>query len=261
MFNNLLVLPKSGITARRRRRLVPIYGKEFTKPFGYKFAPFYHNWTYSFSPESILKMIERRGLGAVKDAFQGVLLDEKYMKAYKLPFTPKKDPLSGILDLGEGMTVDAVFNQIANNPHDYDKEFVENILPRLDAGMKQMSILGSIQFLAILLILGANLGFNTKFLYYIVANILTTEATSYAYQKGFDAEVSGNSIFGYTNYTMCFNLWWKKGFSSSIPLTIATFLGVMEFVGQFFVPAASKILHGWGILIGMLWYYYGYKLK
>ena len=190
-------------------------------------------------------------------------MDEKVMKMFKLPFTPKKDPLAGLLQLGEGMTVEAVRNQLANDPHDYDKEFVENILPRLDAGLKQMSAFGSFQFLLILLILGANLGFNTKFFYYIVSNILTTEATSYVWQNAIaDAEVSGNSIFGYTNYTMCFNLWWKKGFSkSSWPLTIATFLGVMDFVAQFFVPAASKILHAWGIVLGQLWYTYGYGLK
>ena len=264
MFNNLLVLPKSGITARRRRRLVPIYGKEFTKPFGYKFAPFYHNWTYSFSPESILKMIEKQGLGGVKDLFQGVLMDESMMKTFKLPFTPKKDPFAGILGEGQEITTEAVMANIVANlgAPGQDQEFVENILPRLDAGMKQMSILGSIQFLVILLILGANLGFNTKFLYYIVANILTTEATSYAYQKGLDVEVSGNSIFGYTNYTMCFLLWYKGGFwKSSWALNLATLMAGCDFITQFFVPAASKILHGWGILIGTVWYYYGYKLK
>ena len=260
MFNNLLVLPKSGVSVRRRR-LVQIYGKEFPKPLGYVFAPIYHNWTYAFSPESILKMIEIQGAGNVKDSFKGVLMEEPTMKMFKLPFTPKKDPFAGLL--GENMTAEAVRNQIvAQGAHDYDKEFVENILPRLDAGLKQMSAWGSIQFLLILLILGANLGFNTKFFYYIISNILTTEATSYVWQNAIaDAEVSGNSIFGYTNYTMCFNLWWKKGFSSSIPLTFATFMGLMEFVAQFFVPAASKILHGWGIVIGFLWYYYGYGLK
>ena len=261
MFNNLLVLPKSGVTARRRRRLVPIYGKEFSKPLGYKFAPLYHNWTYSFSPESILKMIEVLGQGMAKDSFEGVLLDERLMKYFKIPFTPKKDPFAGLMV--ENMTAEEVLNTIARAPApDYDKEFLENILPRLDAGLKQISVFGTIQFLLILLILGANLGFNTKFFYYIVSNILTTEATSYVWQNAIaDAEVSGNSIFGYTNYTMCFNLWSKKGLSSSYALTLVTFLGVMDFVGQFFVPAASKILHAWGIVIGMLWYKYGYGLK
>ena len=163
MFNNLLVLPKSGVSVRRRR-LVPIYGKEFSKPLGYVFAPIYHNWTYAFSPESILKMLEKLGQGGVKDSFQGVLMDEKVMKMFKLPFTPKKDPFTGLL--GENMTAEAVRNQlVAQGAHDYDKEFVENILPRLDAGLKQMSAWGSIQFLLILLILGANLGFNKKFFY------------------------------------------------------------------------------------------------
>ena len=260
MFNNLLVLPKSGVSVRRRR-LVPIYGKEFSKPLGYVFAPIYHNWTYAFTPESILKMLEKLGQGGVKDSFRGVLMEEKAMKAYKIPFTPAKDPFANLM--GENTTVEEVINQMANNAHDYDKEFVENILPRLDGGLKQMSIFGSIQFLLILLILGANLGFNTKFFYYIVSNILTTEATSYVWQKSIeDSEISGNSIFGYTNYTMCFNLWWKKGFSkSSWALTFATFLGFTEFIAQFFVPAASKILHAWGIVIGMLWYTYGYGLK
>ena len=261
MFNNLLVLPKSGVSVRRRRRLVPIYGKEFSKPLGYVFAPIYHNWTYAFSPEAILKQIEKLGMGATKDSFQGVLMDPAVMKMFKLPFTPEKDR-GGILGMTEKLTVDEVRQQLMANPVDYEKEFVENILPRLDAGMKQMSAFGTFQFLLILLILGANLGFNTKFFYYIVANILTTEATSYAVQNGIaDAEVSGNSIFGYTNYTMCFNLWWKKGFSSNIPLTIVTLMGLMDFVGQFFVPAASKILHAWGIVIGQLWYTYGYGLK
>ena len=261
MFNNLLYLPKSGVTVRRRRRrLVPIYGKEFSKPLGFVFAPIYHNWTYAFTPESILKMMEIQGAGNVKDSFKGILMDEAAMKMFKLPFTPTKDPFAGLM--GENMTAERVLAQLHGQlgATDYEKVFVENILPRLDGGLKQMSAFGTFTFLLILLILGANLGFNTKFFYYIVSNILTTEATSYVWQNAIaDAEVSGNSIFGYTNYTMCFNLWWKKGFSkSSIPLTIATFLGVADFLAQFFVPAASKILHAWGIVIGMLWYKYGY---
>ena len=226
MWNNLIVLPKSGV--RARRRLAPIYGKEFSKPFGYEFKPIYHNWTYSMSPEAILKMIAISDQGGTKDYLQGILTDEKAMK---LPLTHY-----GV---------------------DYDKEFVENILPRLDAGLKEMSIFGSIQFLAILLVLGANLGFNTKFFYYIVSNILTTEATSYVLPLDF----SGNSIFGYTNFTMCSFLWWKKGFAkSSWLLTIATLTGLIDFGLQFSIPAASKILHAWGILVGIMWAKYGYGL-
>ena len=261
MFNNLLVLPKSGVTVRRRR-LVQIYGKEFSKPLGYVFAPIYHNWTYAFSPESILKMMEIQGAGNVKDSFKGILMDEAAMKMFKLPFTPTKDPFAGLM--GENMTAERVLAQLHGQlgATDYEKVFVENILPRLDGGLKQMSAFGTFTFLLILLILGANLGFNTKFFYYIVSNILTTEATSYVWQDLFGGEVSGNSIFGYTNYTMCFNLWWKKGFSkSSWALNFATLLGLFEFVAQFTVPAASKILHAWGIVIGMLWYKYGYGLK
>ena len=238
MWNNLIVFPKSGV--RARRRLAPIYGKEFSKPFGYEFKPIYHNWTYSMSPEGILKMIAILDQGGAKDYLQGGLMDEKAMKLFKFPFTPQQGSRVGV---------------------DYDKEFVENILPRLDAGLKEMSILGSIQFLAILLVLGANLGFNTKFFYYIVSNILTTEATSYVWQNSLDSEVSGNSIFGYTNYTMCSFLWWKKGFAkSSWLLTIATLTGLIDFGLQFSIPAASKILHAWGILVGIMWAKYGYGL-
>ena len=259
MFNNLLVLPKSGVSVRRRR-LVQIYGKEFSKPLGYVFAPIYHNWTYSFSPESILQKIQLHGAGNVKDSFKGVLMEEYAMKMFKLPFTPTKDPF-GLENMTPEMVLAHGLHGTLGVPN-YEKEFLENIMPRLDAGLKQMSIYGSIMFLLILLILGANLGFNTKFFYYIVSNILTTEATSYIVENIRGVGVCGNSIFGYTNYTMCFNLWWKKGFSkSSWPLTFATFVGFTEFVAQFFVPAASKILHAWGIVIGQLWYTYGYGLK
>ena len=144
-----------------------------------------------------------------------------------------------------------------------EKDFVENLLPRLDAGLKyKASLIGTIQFLVMLFILGANLGFNSKFLYYVIANIATTEVGSYLVQEGRDFEVSGNSIFGYTNYAMCVLIWWRQGWArSSWPLTICAALAVADSAAQFLVPAASKILHLLGAAVGVLWYYFGYGFK
>ena len=258
MLNNLLVLPRSGVTVRRRRRLAPILGREYPKPLGYVFAPIYHNWTYAFTPEAIQKFIDKFGLGETNDMFEGLLMEEKLMDYFGLKFAQKVDPFAvdphALLEIGR--TVD---QQMTVNVHG---NFKRNVLPRLDAGMKQASLLGSIQFLIILLILGANVGFNSKFVSYIIANILTTEATSYVIHEYSESEVSGNSIFGYTNYTMCFLLFSRQGFrKSSWALTLVTFMAVMDFISQFTVPAASKPLHGLGILVGWLWYYYGYGFK
>ena len=261
MFNNyLLILPKSGITARRRaprRRLVPFYGTEFSKPIGLTFAPIRHNWCYAFSPEVILKLLNESGQGAVRDTFNAVLMDENMMKAFKLPFTKKADPFANMFGDYE-TTLKAIETQVQVGAQ--DKDFVENFMPRLDAGLKMQSYFGSFQFLLLLLILGLNLGFNTKFFFYIISNILTTEAVSYGCSK-VEFEVTGNSIFGYTNHMMNFMLFMKKGRASNWGLYIAVALAFLDFVTQFFVPAASKTLHFFGIGVGWLWAKYGYGLR
>ena len=280
MFNNLLILPKSGVTARRRalsrRRLVPIYGTEFSKKIGGVIAPIRHNWGYAFSPEVILKLINEDGMGAAKRAFQGMIMDEQMMKAYYkkykgkgyLPFKPKRDPFAALPAFFEGD-----FEQVKQAMGDLaaeesvaiktsQKDFVENFMPRLDAGLRQQTNFGSIQFLLVLLILGFNLGISPKFFLYIISNIATTEAISYGMDKAFENfELTGNSIFGYTNYMMSLMLFLKKGWASNWSLYLAVICAALDFVGQFFIPAAAKSLHFFGLGVGWLWGSYGYGLR
>ena len=271
MFNNLLILPKSGVTARRRalsrRRLVPIYGTEFSKKIGGVIAPIRHNWGYAFSSEVILKLINEDGMGAAKRAFKGMIMDEQMMKAYYkkykgkgyYPFKPKRDPFEAIPAFFEG---DYEKAKQAIGDLSAEKDFVENFMPRLDAGLRQQTNFGSIQFLLVLLILGFNLGISPKFFLYIISNIATTEAISYGMDKAFENfELTGNSIFGYTNYMMSLMLFLKKGWASNWSLYLAVTCAALDFVGQFFIPAAAKSLHFFGLGVGWLWGSYGYGLR
>ena len=264
-FNAALVFPKSK-SDETRRRLLPIYGQE-VKTLGYEFKPIYHNWTYSFSAEGVQKMLDAQGLGKTKDAFQGVLMDERMMKYFKEDFKQKAqiDPFASVFEKdGSAKSGDDLVAALLGEAQsgDLEKDFVENVLPRLDAGLKYTSALGTTSFILHLLHVGSYLGFNSKFMVYILANIATTEATSYAINEYTEQEMCGNSIFGYTNYAITFMLWWQRGFKkSSWVLNIATLLAFSDFIAQFFIPAASKILHLEGLLIGVLWWMYGYKKK
>ena len=280
MFNNLLILPKSGVTARRRalsrRRLVPIYGTEFSKKIGGVIAPIRHNWGYAFSPETILKLLNEHGMRVVQDTFAGMVMDERLMKAYVkkskgkgyLPFKPERDPFSFIPGIFEGdfEKIKQSMNDLAASGEEavktQQKDFVENFMPRLDAGLRQQTNFGTIQFLLVLLILGFNLGISPKFFLYIISNIATTEAISYGMDKAFENfELTGNSIFGYTNYMMSLMLFLKKGWASNWSLYLAVTCAALDFVGQFFIPAAAKSLHFFGLGVGWLWGSYGYGLR
>ena len=188
-------------------------------------------------------------------------MSEDAMTKWKLPFTPKPDPFAQLMG-PDGLHVlptDQMMTAIRGmGAMDHDKNFLENTLPRLDGGLKLASYSSLIIFFPLLLYVGSYLGFNTKFLLYILSNIAVTEAVSYVVHEHTESELSGSSIFGYTNMTMLFLLWWVKGYQSSYPLTFVMWYCVFEFFAQFTVPAASKLAHSAGIGVGMLWWKYGY---
>ena len=234
MFNNLLVLPKSKVAFRsKRRRLGTLLGRDFgDKWIGGSFPPIRHNWAYGFQASAIQKVIDEVGLGMTKDAFAGMM--------------------------GPEVTV-------PDASKTYEQRFLDEDIPRIDSGLKAVSLLGTIQFLIEYLFVGSQLGFDSTFFTYTLLQIANTEAVSYAVKAYKDYEVCGNSIFGYTNHLMVYFLWLRarasKGGNKSWLLSIFTFVFFADFIQQFFIPMASKGLHTYGLITGMImWgYLYGFK--
>ena len=221
--NFALEVPKAPLF---RRRLVEatIYGKKFTKPFGPKFAPIRHNWVYSIEPHQMRNMINQKGLVTVLNTFDGIV---------RLSTSKTYAP--------------------SNDPQVIQTRFVDDWLPALDKGLETFSIRGTGLFLSEFLVLGYHLGFDTTFLTYVLIQIANTEAFSYIHDRGFNTEISGNSIFGYSNHAMIWLLVYKFGWKkSSWLLLIAASYGLFDFGVQFIVPSVSKVAHFWGLFVGLL---------
>ena len=222
MLNTLLVLPK----ATRRRRLADddtIYGKLFpNKYLGTKFAPIRHNWTYSVDVLTINRMIATMGLGQTINAFSGVMrFDKKY---------PTDVPA----------TMDVM-----------QQRYADDILPALDEGLTEMSSRGTMYFLAELLVVGLQLGFDKRFLYYVIAQIAATEGMSLLIDKYTPTELGGNSMFGYANHAMLFAFVYQLGGKSGWVLLVAALLALVDFIQQFRMQVASKRLHFLGMFLLM----------
>ena len=235
MFNGAILLPKSDVTVRRRLAPAHIFGMPFDY-LGTKFAPIRHNWCYGASPQAINLMLNKLG---ILDTI--ARLAATAANGVEGPITPYPTQYSGY----------------RMGARAQQKWFVETLLPNVDKGFKKESLLGSIQFLVMFAGLVFHLGIDMKLLTYILANVANTEIVSYAISKYSDpkSELSGNSIFGYTNMTMLVLLAWNRSWRSSWLLRILAGFSLFEFSMQFRPaadPLASLPLHGLGIWAGML---------
>ena len=136
------------------------------------------------------------------------------------------------------------------------QRFVNDWIPALDAGLKQLSFRGNTIFLVELLMLGLHLGVPPGFLFYVLFQIASTEGMSVLIENA-GGELNGNSMFLYANYAVAWILAYKGGFkiSNLVPLLIGLH-GLGEFFQQFRIQAASKGLHFLGLFLGWLGYFF-----
>ena len=225
-------LPLLGADPEAETR-VTIYGKTFTQPFfGRVFAPLRHNWMYSVKPDVLQQMVVMGdlmgppigGMTTAMNHFNGITL-------------PNSKTYAETTDV-------AVLQQ----------RFLDDWIPALDAGLKQLSVRGNTIFLVELLMLGLHLGVPPGFLFYLLFQIASTEGMS-ALIENAGGELNGNSMFLYSNYAVAWILAYKGGFkiSNLVPLLLGLH-GLGEFFQQFRVQAASKGIHFLGLFLGWLGY-------
>jgi len=205
---------------------VLVLGRRFTKDFGIRFAPIRHNWTYSVSPEALNQMIVMTGGNFLKtiEHFAGIVsLNKTYAQSTDIEVLKQR--------------------------------YLDDWLPALDKGLTTLSIRGTALFLVQLFALGYHFGFSPGFLYYVLFQIANTEGISYLIDTYSPTELSGNSMFLYSNHAVSWLLLYKLGFGKSSWLVLlAALYGMYDFFMQFRMPAASKQVHFLGLFLGYLGY-------
>ena len=222
-----LALAHFGISLPSEEDDTKIYGKTFPKDkvFGIRFRPIRHNWTYSTDVSTINKLLNTVGLGATINTFGGAVA---FDKQYPTDVQPTTEVMQ--------------------------QRFVDDWLPALDSGMTKMSVRGSAMFLMELFVVGLQLGFDKRFLVYVVSQIAATEGMSLFIDKNTPAEMAGNSMFGYANHAMLFAFVYKFGGKSGWPLLVFALLALVDFIQQFRMQVANKPIHFLGMFLGLMSY-------